>query len=407
MQVNQLFHNTWARLAGLMPGEIHPSEMMWLISPLSHFPLLSRRRAGMIINRVRLFALLFALLTPLWSIIDYIVFPFPLWFALAGMRIIASAAFGLLVFYARPSGNLITAYRAMVFLFAIPTVFFVVSHEVLSSYSLSGISAAIGSGYAFLPFVLLAGLSIFPLTLVENILVASPMLAAQAMPSLLHWNTLDWAPFAGAFWLLALIAAVSTLAGLSQLTFMITIVQQAIRDPLTGAYSRRCGLETMELQYALAERTDSPLAVAFIDLDHFKSINDNYGHEAGDRVLVEMATRLVSDLRRGDILCRWGGEEFLLIMPNTGLEQAALAIERIRHSGFGIRPGENRPVTASIGVAERRSDQAADWKTLIEIADQRMYRAKSGGRDQVVIDDAGGGEESGTGRKGPKASRAA
>lgn len=384
MQVSQIFHNTWARLAGLLPGEIHPSEMMWLISPHSHFPLLSRRRASMIVNRVRLFSLLFAVLTPLWSIIDYIVFPFPLWFTLAGMRIAVSGAFATLVMYARPSGNLITAYRAMIILFAIPTAFFVVSHEVLSSYALTGLSAAMGSGYAFLPFVLLAGLSIFPLTLIENILVASPMLAAQALPSLLHWNTLDWAPFAGAFWLLALIAAVSTLAGLSQLTFMITIVQQAIRDPLTGAYSRRCGQETMELQFSLAERNDSPLAVAFLDLDHFKSINDSHGHDAGDRVLIGMATQVVAGLRRGDILCRWGGEEFVVIMPNTSLEQAALAIDRIRQSGFGKRPGETAPLTASIGIAERRVDQAADWKSLMEVADHRMYLAKAAGRNRVV-----------------------
>src|SRR4030095_14037697 len=98
--MSRLLHNAWVRLAGLMPGEIHQSELMWLISPHSHFPLLGRRRASMIVNRVRLFAFLFAVLTPLWSIVDYIVFPFPLWFSLAGMRLVVSAAFALLVVYA-------------------------------------------------------------------------------------------------------------------------------------------------------------------------------------------------------------------------------------------------------------------------------------------------------------------
>jgi diguanylate cyclase (GGDEF)-like protein len=382
--MNQLLHHAWARLAGLMPGEVHPSELMWLISPHSHFQLLSRRRASMIVNRVRLFSFLFAVLTPLWSIVDYIVFPFPLWFSLAAMRILVSGAFALLVMYARPTGNLATAYRSMLVLFAIPTLFFVASHEILASYQLTGISAAMGSGYAFLPFVLLAGLSIFPLTLIENILVASPMLMAQAMPSLLHWDTLDWAPFAGAFWLLALITAVSTLAGLSQLTFMIAIVQQAIRDPITGAYSRRCGQEALELQFSLAERTHSPLAVAFLDLDHFKSINDNYGHDAGDRVLMNMASWIMSGVRRGDILCRWGGEEFVVIMPNTDLAQAALAIDRIRQEGLGTRPDGVTPLTASIGIAEWRADRVKDWKDLVEVADQRMYLAKAAGRDRVV-----------------------
>lgn len=383
--MNQLLRNAWARLAGLMPGEIHESELMWLISPHSHFPLLARRRAAMIVNRVRLFAFLFAVLTPLWSLVDYVVFPFALWFSLAAMRLLVSGAFALLVVYARPTGNLGTAYRAMLVLFAIPTLFYVASHEVLASFQLAGMSAAIGSGYAFLPFVLLAGLAIFPLTLLENVLVASPMLLAQAMPSLVHWNTVDWAPFAGAVWLLALITAVSTLAGLSQLTFMVAIVQQAIRDPITGAYSRRCGQESLELQFSLAERANAPLAAAFIDLDDFKSINDRYGHEAGDRVLADMATAVMAGMRRGDILCRWGGEEFIVIMPNTDLAQAARAIARICGDGLGLRPDGFTPLTASIGIAERRADQAADWKALVDAADQRMYQAKALGRNRVVI----------------------
>lgn len=172
----------WVRLAGLMPGEIQESEPLWLVSPHSHFPLLRRRRAAMIVNRVRLLAFLFAALTPLWSIIDYIVFPFPLWFALASMRIVVSGAFAGLVWFSRSSGSLAAAYWSLATLFAIPTGFFVGSHEILASYQLTGLAAAIGSGYAFLPFVLLAGLSIFPLTLTENVMIASPMLAAKPCP---------------------------------------------------------------------------------------------------------------------------------------------------------------------------------------------------------------------------------
>ena len=381
--MRHLLKNAWVRLAGLMPGEIHRSEFVWLLQPRSHFPLLTRRRAGMVINRVRLFAFLFAVLTPLWSLVDYFFFPSSLWLSLAVLRLIAGFGFYLLVIFCKPSGNIKTAYRRIALLFLIPTLFYLTSHQLLGSYELTGFSAAIGAGYAFLPFVLLTGMAVFPLTLIENIVIALPVLLAQALSSYLHLGTQDAMPLAGTFWLLFLIAGVATLSGLSQLTFMIAIVQQAIRDPLTGAYSRRSGQETMELQFSLAERMHTPLSVAFIDLDHFKSINDEYGHDAGDRALIAMSAWIESSLRRGDVLARWGGEEFVLILPNTNLAQAECALKRIREVGFGKRPDGVTPLTASIGVSEKQADGALDWQQLVEIADRRMYIAKKSGRDRV------------------------
>lgn len=370
------------RLNDLIPGELKPSELGWLALPHPHLSLLARRRATMIVNRVRLFAFLFAVLTPLWSIVDLVVFPFPLWLNLALMRLLASAVFASLLLYYRPNGNLFDAYRAMALLFAIPTAFYVSSYALLGSYQLTGMSAAIGAGYAFLPFVLLAGLSIFPLTLLENLIIASPILIAQGVSGLMRWSTLDWPSVAGAFWLLVLITGVSALAGMSQLAFMIALVRQAIRDPLTEVFSRSSGEELLELQYTIAARSGAPLAVAFIDLDHFKNVNDQYGHEAGDKVLLDMTAIVGANLRRGDVLTRWGGEEFLLIMPNNDMVQAEAVLARLREKGFGATP-DNKPVTASIGVAELAADHAGDWRALVELADQRMYFAKQNGRNQV------------------------
>ena len=381
--MNRLAHIVWTRLTGLMPGELDRSELNWLLSPHIHLPLLARRRATMIVNRVRLFAFLFAVLTPLWSVIDFIVFPLPLWFSLAILRFAASLAFVCIVVGYRPSGQLRDAYRAMALLFAIPTAFYVASYQILSNHELAGLSAAIGTGYAFLPFVLLAGLSIFPLTFIENILIASPILLAQAISGYLRIATLDWPSFAGAFWLLTLITGVSNLAGMSQLAFMIALVRQAIRDPLTGTFSRRSGEETLEMQFTISRRSDAPLALAFIDLDHFKSVNDAFGHEAGDRVLKGASESLASQLRRGDMLVRWGGEEFLLILPNTEVEQARSVIERLRQHGLGTRP-DGAPITASIGLAERKRDDCNDWLALVDTADRRMYHAKQQGRNRMI-----------------------
>lgn len=381
--MSRIAHIVWTKLTGLMPGELNRSELSWLGSPHAHFSLLTRRRATMIVDRVRLFAFLFAVLTPLWTLIDYFVFPTAVWLQLAALRFAASFAFVLIVVGYRPSGNLPDAYRAIALLFAVPTVFYVASHQLLSGLQLTGLSAALATGYAFLPFVLLAGLSIFPLTFVENLIVASPILFAQALSGYMRWATLDWPSFAGAFWLLALITAVANLAGMSQLAFMIALVRQAIRDPLTGSFSRRSGEETLEMQFTLASRGNAPLTIAFVDLDHFKSVNDTYGHEAGDRVLKEAAARMAGDLRRGDMLIRWGGEEFIIVLPNTELQPATEVLHRLRQRGFGQRP-DGSPVTASIGLAEKRMENAEDWQQLIEIADKRMYVAKTSGRDRIV-----------------------
>lgn len=376
----------WHRLTGLMPDELKQAELSWLVTPHQHLSLLERRRATLIVNRVRLFAFLFAVLTPLWSVVDFAVFPFPLWGYLALMRFGATAAFAGLLIYYRPSGDLFNAYRAMALLFAIPTLFYVGSHTLLSNFALSGMSAAIGAGYAFLPFVLLAGLAIFPLTLAESALVASPILIAQAASGYMQWPALDWPSFTGAFWLLVLISGVASLAGVSQLAFMIALVRQAIRDALTGAFSRASGEEMIELQFTIARRSGVPLALAFFDLDHFKSVNDSFGHEAGDAVLVGMVEAISGQLRHGDVLARWGGEEFILIMPDTSLAQAEAALERLRAAGLGLRP-DRQPVTASIGVAERSGDGCANWKALVTLADARMYRAKEAGRDRIVCQD--------------------
>ncbi len=381
--MSRVAHIVWTKLTGLMPGELNRSELVWLLSPHAHFSLLARRRATMIVNRVRLFAFLFAVLTPLWTLIDYFAFPYPLWFSLAALRLSASFAFALVVIGYRPSGSIPDAYRAMALLFAVPTVFYVASHQLLAGHQLAGMSAAIATGYAFLPFVLLAGLAIFPLTFVENVLIASPILCAQALSGYMRWSTLDWPSFAGAFWLLTLITGVSNLAGMSQLAFMIALVRQAIRDPLTGTFSRRSGEETLEMQFTLARRSNAPLAVAFVDLDHFKSVNDSFGHEAGDQVLTEAASRISNNLRRGDMLVRWGGEEFVLVLPNTDLGQAREVLNRLRLRGFGTRP-DGSPVTASVGIAERRQEGVEDWHQLVEVADRRMYLAKTGGRDRIV-----------------------
>ena len=154
-------------------------------------------------------------------------------------------------------------------------------------------------------------------------------------------------------------------------------------DELTSAGNRR--LMEMELNelFSRPSHAGLPHAIAVLDLDHFKSVNDRYGHEEGDNTLRKATEQLRKVLRRGDILIRWGGEEFLVVMPGTDAAGARVAIERLRAEGLGPRP-DGVQQTASIGIAERIADSTADWGDLVEKADQRMYVAKKSGKDRVV-----------------------
>lgn len=372
------------RLAKLLPSELHANEFRKLVAPHRHSLLLTQRRATLIINRVRLFAFLFAVLTPLWAIVDVMVFDYPLWLGLVTFRLLACAAFACLLIFYRPGGDQFDAYRAMTLLFAIPTVFYVASHTFLGGYQLTPLAAAVAAGYAFMPFVLMAVLAIFPLTLLESVVLVGALLLAHAVAGYLAWATLDWPSFAGGFWLLILIAGVTTLACLSQLAFVIALFRQAVRDPLTGVFSRNSGQEILQLQWDTSRRNDNGLAVAFIDIDYFKSINDTYGRDAGDLVLRDFTQQMLARLRSTDTLFRWSGEEFVVIMPDTDREHACLALSRMVSHGLGTRP-DGAMLTASIGLAERCADFAESPRQLLALADQRMRWAKNAGRNRLCF----------------------
>ncbi|MBY6264731.1 GGDEF domain-containing protein [Azospirillum sp. 412522] len=374
-------------LAALVDAFVRGDELPDLIHPSGHTPILQRRRAAMIQSRVRMVALIFGVLTPLWIAIDVTVFEWSLAIWLILLRLTASAAFLALAFDRRSCEDMTCAWGRLAALLAIPTLFFAISHPLLYNQGVDDLRIAVSAGYGYLPFVMVAGLSVFPLTALEGALFATPMLGAHLAAGFYGSLVMPFPSYISALWLLALIAVVATLAAISQLHFMIALLEQAAHDALTGAFSRRIGEELLKLQVAHAERAAQPLAAIFVDLDDFKAVNDRYGHEEGDRVLRHAANTIRSLLRQSDALVRWGGEEFLVVMPDTSMAGALMAVERMRRAGFGKRP-DGTLQTASIGIAEQTTDRAADWESLVELADQRMYRAKQDGKDRVVISDA-------------------
>lgn len=168
--------------------------------------------------------------------------------------------------------------------------------------------------------------------------------------------------------------------------------QRALRDTLTGLYNLRHFRDRLDSEITDARRQATPLSLIFFDLDHFKRVNDTYGHAAGDVVLAEIS-RTVSDvLRRNELLARIGGEEFAILLPHTELEQASNLADRIletlRHAPIDIGTEQPLTVTMSLGVVELAPGEQA--RAFVERADEAMYQAKENGRNQSYIAPAKG-----------------
>jgi|GEM_PF-2436215 len=161
-----------------------------------------------------------------------------------------------------------------------------------------------------------------------------------------------------------------------------------VHDPLTGLLNRRFLEEEAVKEIARAERYQSPLSFLMIDIDHFKRINDSYGHKTGDHTLCILAGQLTELTRESDYLARYGGEEFILILPGTPTEQALNLAEKLRRQienvPFPIGKGENLTLTVSIGIATFPA-HGLDWEALFKAADAALYRAKQNGRNRVEI----------------------
>ncbi len=165
-------------------------------------------------------------------------------------------------------------------------------------------------------------------------------------------------------------------------------VRLANQDALTGAANRRAVLEALESELARAQRQRTPLALLMLDIDHFKRVNDQHGHLAGDQVLRHFVHVVRQRLRAQDFLGRYGGEEFLLLLPDTdlaGAQQLAQQLCQAVQAAPCDWQGQTIAVTVSVGIAGAGTSQQADGETLLQAADQALYRAKDKGRNRVEV----------------------
>jgi len=166
------------------------------------------------------------------------------------------------------------------------------------------------------------------------------------------------------------------------------VYDAAMRDGLTGVYNRKALEERLASEVAFAVRHSAALSICMLDVDDFKSVNDTFGHLAGDAVIREVAARLARAVRTEDVVGRWGGEEFIVVARDISLDQAAQLAERLRKTVCGdavVSDGQPITVSASFGVAAISCcGERKDVRALLRIADERLYAAKRTGRNRVV-----------------------
>ena len=170
-----------------------------------------------------------------------------------------------------------------------------------------------------------------------------------------------------------------------------TLNEQILLDPLTGLFNKRHLLQSLEKEMERTQRSGQPTSLIMFDADHFKQVNDTYGHSAGDRVLRYIATTIQNETRKLDIPCRYGGEEFAIVLPTTPVVTAIHVAERIRatleKALIAINDqAQEIQITASLGVSSYQQNNRFGAEDFINRSDQQLYQAKKSGRNQVCAD---------------------
>lgn len=334
-------------------------------------------------SRVMAMGFIFLLLSPLWLLIDALMLPETLQrYTLAG-RVAMMLGFALVVWWAWRSEEQIKRIRFSAgTLLALPALFYAL---VLVLVPPGNNQALIG--YSFIPFLLVAALSIFPFTLIESFLAGVLLQILLTFSQLVAGTWLTAAGFEEQ-WLLTALLVVALTANHFQLSLLLRLYRQATHDALTGLLNRGA----LERRFAELEREASrtgkalPYGLLMMDIDHFKQVNDTHGHSVGDKVLREFARVIALQVRTGDVVARFGGEEFVVVLMGADITNAAQIAERIREAVESAtlfdHDGHPVPVTTSIGVACPQGMESSE--EVLKHADAHLYCAKAKGRNCVV-----------------------
>ena len=375
----------------MQPMPMSPSATMWtlrnlhtnaLLTPLGHSGAAARERDDLLSIRADVTGRMLAALLIAWIPIDALTLGADLLALILPARL--ATALLLLALSRRMAVNELHE-RPLMRLggMCVATAGFFIYASLAIAHANASASEFALMLYSYAPLLMVVALSLYPLTLLESVVAAFPLGTALAMMATFGHAEAQVGSTLATIWGFLVVAALAALASMSQLQLLLRMTDKTARDALTGAWARAIGNQIIATQFASAIRKKEPFTVLFVDLDRFKLVNDEFGHAAGDELLRAVAGHLESVTRQQDSVIRWGGEEFLLLLPGTDATGALTALRRIARSGVGTRP-DGSVQTLSIGIASLPVDKVSSWTELVEVADQRMYASKQAGRNRYL-----------------------
>ncbi|KGJ92702.1 GGDEF domain-containing protein [Colwellia psychrerythraea] len=337
-------------------------------------------RTSYITIRLWFMCMFFALSVPIFSGFDFVFFPNAEALELLVARIVLSLLLFSLAYLLKIRAQVTTVRFVMPLAFLAPMIFYVASMMIVSDLP----KDEIPSIFAMLPYFILAMLGLFPLTISGGVIVIVGILVPFISYEVFFIQQSIWL-LVNSVWLFLLFAGISLWLQVGQLSMLMKLYRESTVDPLTKLINRRVLLR-------LAQRSNEGQQVyslIMFDLDRFKRINDNYGHAVGDKVLVNVAKIIQEELRTTDIVARFGGEEFVAVLPNIELSDAKNIANRVALS-ISRQPvilanNTELKITSSVGVTQRKPGEILD--ETLKRADDLLYFAKNNGRDQVICDD--------------------
>jgi diguanylate cyclase (GGDEF)-like protein len=351
-----------------------------LISTKLHSDDFIATRTSYITIRLWFMCIFFALSVPVFASFDFILFPKTEAISLLMVRIVLSLSLFFLAYTLKIRAHVNTVRLVMPLAFLAPMIFYVASMVIVNDLP----KGEIPSIFTMMPYFILAMLGLFPLTISGGVIVIICVFIPFISYEVFFVQQSVWL-LVNSIWLFILFAGISLWLQVGQLSMLMKLYRESTVDPLTKLINRRVLLR-------LAERSNEyqqVYSLIMFDLDRFKRINDNHGHAAGDRVLVNVAKVIQQELRTTDIIARFGGEEFVAVLPNIELHEAKTIANRVALSIskqiIALSDDVKLSVTASVGVTQRREREVID--DTLKRADDFLYFAKNNGRNRVVCDD--------------------
>ena len=354
-----------------------------IISPKYHSSDFNQTRANYISGRLWLMCLFFAVTVPLFSLFDFVILPSEQAQNLLFARGTLSVALFLVAYILKQQPSIILLRGCMLLAFFLPTLFYLYTMVNFASSEQTNAPLI----YSMMPYLIIAMLGLFPLTILGGLSLIAVVFLPFASFEFSQFEHNIW-PLVNALWLFLLFAGISLWLQTSQLSMLMKLYRESTVDPLTKLINRRVLMRMAEKEQKQCQQYGLSFSVIMFDLDKFKRINDEFGHHVGDQVLLMTANLMKRELDQTDIAARFGGEEFVAILPGASLVEASRVAERISRTlkaeSLLLETGDIIRVTTSIGVTQYNANESLE--ETFKRADDLLYAAKDGGRDRVVSD---------------------